>query len=438
MIGQAVHPELATPAFEALLNSCIHCGLCSQVCPTYAVFGTEMDAPRGRIMLMRAAAEGRLGLEEFNNSFKQHIDLCLSCLACQATCPSGVKYSQLIETTKSVIAYHHKPGALERFVRWLAFRQMMPHLGRLKFMARLMWLYEAIGLQKLVRWLNFLPGSLKAMEAILPPIVPKYRDYSEPAPAIGEKRGVVAFFIGCIQEAFLAPVNEATIRVLQRNGFEVHFPSEQTCCGAAQLHMGEDDLAKDLARRNIDAFEEYDVVINNAGGCGATLKTDYLNLFHDDPVYLEKAKRFSDKIKDVSEFLADHLHVPPRGEVKARVTYSDSCHLRHAQKVIDQPRSLLEDIPGLELVEIKSPDHCCGSAGVYNIVQSDTANQILDMKMADIAATGAEMIVASNTGCHMQLLAGIRRAGLGARVVHLVEVLDMSYRTMDGKDGRDD
>jgi len=300
-------------------------------------------------------------------------------------------------------------------------------------MARLLWFYEAIGLQKLVRKLNFLPGPLKSMEAILPPIVPKYRDYSRPAPAIGEKRGVVAFFIGCIQEAFLAPVNEATIRVLQRNGYEVHFPQGQTCCGAAQIHMGEEDIAKELARKNIDAFEKYDVIINNAGGCGATLKYEYTSLFHDDPAYLEKAKLFQAKVRDISEFIVGHLYLQPKGEVKARVTYSDSCHLRHAQKIVDQPRDLLKSIPGLELVELKEPDRCCGSAGVYNIVKADVANQVLDMKMADIAATGAEIIVASNTGCHMQLWAGVHRARLNARVVHVIELLDMSYQAMGSK-----
>jgi len=296
-----------------------------------------------------------------------------------------------------------------------------------------MWVYEAIGLQKLVRRLNFLPRPLRAMEAILPPIVPKYRDYSRPAPAIGEKRAEVAFFIGCIQEAFLAPANEATIRILQRNGYEVHFPQGQTCCGAAQLHVGEERLAQGLARKNIDAFEKFDVVINNAGGCGATLKDEYAGLFHDDPVYQEKAGQLKAKVRDISEFLFDHLHVPPTGEVKVKATYSDSCHLRHAQKVIKPPRELLKKIPGLELVELKLPDRCCGSAGVYNIVYSETADAILDTKMADIAATGAELIVASNTGCHMQLVAGVRRAGLEARVMHVAEVLDLSYQAMDGK-----
>ncbi len=422
-------PELTTPEFKTLVSQCIHCGLCLQACPTYDVFGAEMDAPRGRISLMRAASEGRITADEFSNTFAKHINLCLSCLACQTACPSGVKYGKLIETTKIALAHHRQPGAPERAIRWLALRQIMPHVGRLKAMARFMWVYQVSGLQKLVRELNFLPPPLRAAEAILPPITPNYRDYSRPAPAIGEKRGTVAFFIGCIQEAFLASVNEATIRVLQRNGFEVHFPASQTCCGAAQLHIGEEAIARDLARKNIDAFlaADYAAIINNAGGCGATLKDEYVGLFHDDPIYAEKARVFGQKVKDISEFLLENLHERPTGVIKMRATYSDSCHLRHAQKVVKQPRALLKLIPGLELVELRLPDRCCGSAGVYNIMHAETADQVLDVKMSDIAATGAEVIVTTNTGCHMQLIAGVRKAGLNAQVMHVVELLDKAY-----------
>jgi len=432
-MNAAALPELETPRFKALVSQCIHCGLCLQSCPTYDVFGTEMDAPRGRIALMRAASEGRISPDELSGAFSKHINLCLSCLSCQTACPSGVKYAELIETTKVALDRRHRQGVLERFVRWVGLVQTMPHVGRLKVIARLLKLYQVTGLQKLVRRLNFLPGPLKAAEAILPPITTSYRDYSRPAPAIGEKRGEVAFFIGCIQEAFLAPVNEATIRVLQRNGIEVHFPKGQTCCGAAQLHIGEEQLARDLARKNIDAFAGYDVIINNAGGCGATLKDEYEDLFHDDAVYQEKARAFGRKIRDINEFLVENLNERPTGLVPLRVTYSDSCHLRHAQKIVRQPRELLRIIPGLELVELRQPDRCCGSAGVYNIVHHETADQVLDAKMADIAATGASVIVASNTGCHMQLVAGARRAGLDARVMHVVELLDMSYSRSDGK-----
>ncbi len=426
---------LTTPEFKARLNQCIHCGLCLQACPTYSVLGMETDSPRGRIALMRAASQGRIAPEQFSGALARHIDLCLTCRSCESACPSGVRYGELVETMRETLDQVRTPGPVERFVRWAALGQVMPHLGRLKVMARLLWLYETIGLQRLVRSFNFLPRPLHAMETILPPIVPRYQDYRvvAPADAATGTHGRVAFFVGCIQEAFLAPVNQATIRVLQKNGFEVHFPQGQTCCGAAHLHTGEREIGRRLARQNIDAFlaADYDAVIDNAGGCGATLKEEYPALLKDDPAYAEKAKQFAAQVKDISEFLAGHLNVPPTGTVKARAVYSDSCHLRHVQKVIKQPRDLLKAIPGLDLVELHYPDRCCGSAGVYNIVHSETADAILDQKMADIAATRADLIVTTNTGCHMQLLAGVRRAGLSAKVLHIAQVLDLSYQAAD-------
>ncbi len=429
-MNRPIVSEFADPTFDKLLTSCIHCGLCLQACPTYAVYGTEMDSPRGRVALIRAAAAGRISPDEFGAAFGKHINLCLSCRACETACPSGVKYGRLVEGARLAIERQRRQGPVERLVRWGGMRQLMPHLPRLKAMARVMALYQKTGLQRVVRRANFLPRPLRAMEAILPPITPHYRDYRQPAAALGEQRGTVAFFIGCIQEAFLSPANAATISVLQRNGYEVVFPQGQTCCGAAPLHVGEQGLVRELAKQNIDAFlaVECEAIITNAGGCGATLKDEYAHLFLDDPLYHGRAQQFQAKVQDISEFLAAHLHVKPQGVVKVKATYADSCHLRHAQKVIKQPRELLRSVPGLELVELKQPDRCCGSAGVYNIVHSETADQVLDAKMADIAASGAELIVAANTGCHMQLIAGVRRAGLNAKVVHVAEVLDMSYR----------
>ncbi len=422
--------KLTGAEFKTLVNKCIHCGLCLQACPTYVIFNTEMDSPRGRIALMRAAAEGRIAPKEFDGVFALHLGRCLDCRACESACPSGVQYGRIVETVRVVMESQRTPGMGERLVRWLCFQQLLPHLGRLKLLALLMWLYEITGLQRLFRAMVVMPRTLKTLEAILPPIEPHYGDYRAPAPAIGEKRGEVAFFIGCLQEALLAPVNRATIHVLQQNGYQVHFPPGQTCCGAAQLHMGEEDLARNLARKNIDAFlsHSYVAVINNAGGCGATLKEEYLRLFPDDSEYSARAKELAGKVKDISEFLAEHLYVLPQGKLSIKATYADSCHLRHGQKVIAQPRDLLKHIPGLELVELKQPDRCCGSAGVYNIVQAQIANAVLDMKMADIASTDADVIVTSNTGCQMQLIAGVRRAGLRARVLHVAQLLDMSYQ----------
>ena len=416
-----------------LAGQCIHCGLCLPACPTYSVFHTEMDSPRGRIQLITAAAEGRIGVE---GAFQEHLELCLGCRACETACPSGVQYGFLFEAARAAIEEKRTPSRAEHAVRWLSLRQLLPHVGRLRLLARLMKLYQVTGLQALVRWLSLrqlLPANLRDMEALLPPLPASYPDYTKPAPAVsvkhgGVKRGEVAVLYGCVQDAFLSSVNAATVRVLQRNGYEVHFPAAQTCCGAAALHIGEEELTKELARRNIDACRDRDyvAVISNAGGCGATLK-QYDHLLADDPIYASRAKEFVAKLQDVNEFLADHLHNPPTGELDLCVTYVESCHLRHAQKVVRQPRQLLQAIQGVQLVELRQPDMCCGSAGVYNLMQPETANQVLDAKLADVAQTQATVVVTTNTGCHMQMLYGVRKAGIHAEVVHLVELLDRAY-----------
>ena len=420
---------LLDPAVQVELSRCLHCGMCLQVCPTYHIYSTEMDSPRGRIALMRAVAKGRLKATELPLSFTRHMELCLGCRACEAACPSGVGYGHLIKAAQATIRQNTKESWMAHWLKWLGFRQLMPFRERLKVLASALWLYENSGLQTIFRSLHFLPQRLKSLELLLPPISRDYFNYAFPAPAIGTKRGTVAFFIGCVQEAFIAKANRATIRVLQRNGYEVHFPAGQICCGAAQLHQGDLEFARELARKNIDAFLDngFDAVINNAGGCGATLKEDYAELFTGDPIYSAKAARFSALVQDFSEFMLDHLHLPPDGVVQARAVYSDSCHLRHVQKISKQPRQLLRLIPGLELVELKRPDLCCGSAGVYNIMYPQTANPILDLKMDDIRNTKADLLVVSNTGCHMQLIAGTKRSNYPIRVLYIAEVLEESY-----------
>jgi glycolate oxidase iron-sulfur subunit len=435
--------SLTSSHFQELVTQCIHCGLCLPACPTYDVFGTEMDAPRGRIAMMRAAADGRISLGQdghLNQSFARHINLCLACRACETACPSGVKYGELVETTRIALEHERQSGPGERLLRWLTLRQLLPHRGRLRLLASLVWIYQASRIQKLVRALNVLPQPLKTMEEMVPELSARRPSYSQPAPAMGREHGRVALFLGCVQDAFLSPTNQATVRVLQRNGYEVHFPLDQTCCGAAQLHLGEEELARELARRNVDAFSagDYEAVVVNAGGCGATLK-EYGHLLADDPDYADRAGRFVALVQDANQFVAAHLNTPPQGRVEARVTYSDSCHLRHAQKVTQQPRELLSLIPGLELAELKAPDRCCGSAGVYNIVQNETAEEVLRAKMADIAGVlGLEngnaldedlprVIVSSNTGCHMQLIHGALASGLDVSVQHVMDLLDAAY-----------
>lgn len=417
--------SITSPEFHRLLDQCIHCGLCLSACPTYTVLGTEMDSPRGRIALMRAAADGRIGLD---GAFQEHIELCLGCRACETACPSGVRYGLLFETTRSAIEQQRTPGRMERLLRRVALAGMMPHRTRLRLLARALTVAQALGLPQFAQHMRALPAGLRSMAAILPPLDGAFPDYRKPAPAIGEMRGNVAFLVGCVQDAFLGRVNAATVRVLQRNGYTVHFPRQQSCCGAAALHSGEDGLARTLARRNIDACSgrDYDAIISNAGGCGAILK-EYAHLLADDPEYAPRAVRFVGKLKDINEFLVDHLHRPPTGVLPVRATYMDSCHLRHAQKIHAAPRQLLAAIPGLSLVELQQPDMCCGSAGLYNIVQSETAESVLDAKISDIAATTAQVIVTANTGCHMQMIHGVAKHGLPAEVVHVMELLDRSY-----------
>jgi glycolate oxidase iron-sulfur subunit len=318
-------------------------------------------------------------------------------------------------------------GILERMMRRLVLRELLPHAGRLHLSALALRVLQGFGLSALARRLP-LPAWLRTLTALLPPVSKDTPTYNQPAPAMGEERGVVALFRGCVQDAFLSQVNAATVHVLQRQGYRVEFPEAQTCCGAAPRHLGDEPLARELARKNIDAFSRghYDAIINNAGGCGAAL-LDYAPLLQDDPVYAEQAKQFSRQVRDISQFLAEHLHAVPQRALPVRATYVDSCHLRNVQRITRQPRDLLCALPGVELVEIQSPDQCCGSAGVYNIVQPETANALLDRKMADIAATGADTIVVTNTGFYLQILNGVQRAGLHARVVHLVELLDRSY-----------
>jgi glycolate oxidase iron-sulfur subunit len=416
---------LQTHDYQRKLDQCIHCGLCLEACPTYALYATEMDGPRGRIQLMNAVSRGRLPLGDEDVAL--HIDRCLGCRACETACPSGVQYGALWDGMQQALAADHNQSVVERGVRWLALRQLLPHRKRLRALGGAMWLYQRSGAQRLAQRLRIVPKPLRPLEAILPPISASWRT-PRSQPAAGQ-RGRVAFLRGCVQEAFLSQVNAASIRVLRRNGYEVVFPEDETCCGAAMHHTGDVEFARELARQNINACLalSVDVIVSNAGGCGLELK-EYPHLFHDDPFYGPRAAEFAAKVRDISELLAEGGIEAPQGHLKARAVYIDSCHLRHGQRVARQPRDLLRQVLGLELVELQRPDRCCGSAGVYNITHPDAAQAILDDKMADVKAANPNLVIVSNTGCHFQMIAGVRQAGLDARVLHVAEVLDEAYR----------
>ena len=416
-------PRLLIPE----LDKCIQCGFCLQACPTYRLLGVEPESPRGRIHLIEAAAQGRIPIDA---RFEEHMYVCLGCRACETACPAGVKFGTIIEAARAEIGPTGSPVA--RAMTLAALRRLMPYPSRLRAGARLLRLYQRSGLGRLARRLGLMPKRLAEMESLLPDVPDRFFAPHRVYPAIGPRRARVGLLSGCVMSLFFADVNDATVRVLRRNGCEVVVPGDQGCCGALNIHNGEREAAKRMARRNIETFlaAEVDAVVINAAGCGAASK-EYDVLFRDDPAYLPRAEAYSGRCRDVSEFL-DALGLVGRlGEVRARAAYQDPCHLAHGQGVRRQPRELLRRIPGLELVELPGSDRCCGSAGIYNVVQPAYSRRILEEKMDALDATGAEMIVAPNPGCMLQLAAGVRARGGRIQVRHLVDLLDRAYAAGD-------
>ncbi len=411
------------------LDRCIHCGLCLNACPTYRELGVEMDSPRGRIYQMVRVATGT----PITDSYREHMDLCLACRACESACPSGVEYGRLIEAARTQLEQTIVRPWYTRALRRFIFNTLLISRGWLTFFGSLLYLYQASGLQWLVRILGItrLMGPLGRIEQLAPNAeVPFFfRQIGKTFPAQGTRQYRVALMAGCIANVSFARLNEATVRVLQKNGCEVVIPGEQTCCGALHVHSGLREEARALARRNIDAIVsgDFDAIITNAAGCGSTLK-EYGELLQHDPDYATKAHKFSRRMKDVTEFLAGIELNREMGPLKLTVTYQDSCHLAHGQKIRTAPRKLLNAIPGLTFKELPNTDVCCGSAGIYNVVENDMAMAILQEKMACVNSTGAQVIATANPGCLLQLQAGARIHGHGQRVAHVVELLDEAYR----------
>jgi len=424
--------SLEPPEMDRLLE-CVHCGLCLSFCPTYRELGTEPDSPRGRLYLMRAVAEGRLPMTE---AFVEHMYLCLNCRNCEYVCPSGVKFGHIMERTRAQIERNYRP-ITQRIARRLLFGELFPHPRRLRTIFKLLRIYQSSGIQAFVRragLLKHLPGRLDRLEEMLPSIPAHFftPEMYEVVKAVGEKKFRVGFLAGCIMSTVFADVNRATVRVLARNGCEVVTPRGQTCCAAIHTHNGERNFAREMARRNIEVFERarVDYIVINSAGCGAMLK-EYKDLLEGDPQFAGRAKDFSAKVRDVHEFLAENMVNKRLGSIPVRATYQDPCHLAHVQRVRKQPRDLIKMIPDLQLVEMRESDRCCGGAGTYAITEYDLSMRILDTKMSNIKDTGSDLIIAPNPPCLLQLSLGVKRKGMKADVLHLMELLDRSYRVAE-------
>jgi glycolate oxidase iron-sulfur subunit len=413
-----------------LIEDCVHCGFCLSACPTYRETGNELDSPRGRIYLMKTASEGKIPMA---GSLVKHLDLCLGCLACEPACPSGVQYGRLIEAGRSQIERRYERPLPERIQRSFIF-SLFPYPGRLKLLLPLFYLYQKLGIKGLIESTGILksvsPG-LARMEEMLPavssPLVP--RALPEVVPARGQKRFRVAMLTGCVQSVFFSKTNEATVRVLAENGCEVIIPRNQGCCGALSVHSGRLSEGREFARHLIRSFEALDVdaIIVNSAGCGSTLK-EYGELLEHDPAFAERARTVSEKAKDVMEFLGDVGLTGKLRPLDLKITYQDACHLGHAQRIKDQPRNVLNQIPGVELTELSEAELCCGSAGIYNMVEPGMSQRLLERKIKHIKETGADCLVAGNPGCLLQIGRGLKQYGLDIKTAHPVELLDRSYR----------
>jgi glycolate oxidase iron-sulfur subunit len=415
---------------DELLN-CMRCGFCLPTCPTYIESGyQESHSPRGRIALMKAVVDG---LIEPDEDFERSLDLCLGCRACEPVCPSGVNYGHLLEEARDIVNQNKKFSMPVKVVRNAVFKGLFPHQNRMRGLTGMIGFYQRSGLQKVARStgvMKLFPESLSTMEKVLPqvPTMKEMKNRPEHLEAIGTKTHKVAFFSGCLMDTMFMETNNATMKLLQLAGCEIVIPKEQACCGALHGHSGEKEGAKELARRNIKAFEDtgVDFIITNAGGCGAFL-VDYDHLLKDDPEWKDRAQAFADKIKDISQILVEvGFHEKVKLELPHQViTYQDSCHLRNVMKTASAPRVLLQSINGVEFREMHNADRCCGSAGIYNIVESEMSMQLLDSKMVDAKATHAKTIVTANPGCLLQMKLGIEREGLSEKMrgVHIVDLL---------------
>ncbi len=413
---------------EDVMRACVHCGFCLPACPTYRLTLRERSSPRGRIALIKSVHEGHLSI--LDPIFQEEMSLCLNCRACEAACPSGVKYGELVETARVQIERVNRHAPHVSLARAAAFRGAFGSTRRFRALSSGLRLYQRSGARQVVRKSGVLKlMNLSKQEAMLPELKEEFLvPGQEYWPAEGERRGTVALLAGCIMSTAYADVDRATARVLARNGYDVVVPTGQGCCGALAVHSGDMDNGRVQARANIEAFDnpQFDAVIVNAAGCGAAMK-EYGFLLRDDPAYAERAKQFSARVKDATEFLAQAGLTSQPGQLNIDVTYQEPCHLAHAQRITREPRELLNAIPGLTLVEMPESTMCCGSAGIYNLMQPEMSSALLTRKLDNAATTGVRTIVSANPGCMMQLVAGLRERGEQVEVVHIMTLLDRAY-----------
>ncbi|HWI62975.1 MAG TPA: (Fe-S)-binding protein [Symbiobacteriaceae bacterium] len=432
--------QLAESLKQEEIVNCMRCGFCLQACPTYKLSLHEPKSPRGRIALARAVSEGHLTLEDI----AAPIDQCIGCRACETVCPAGVHYGEILEATRATITEHKHQGGMEKIVRTLGLKWVMGTPGGIRLAAFGLWFYQATGLS----WLGRKTGLVKAIAgqavADLEAAMPKApspatrfwgKDSGKHFPAIGQERAKVGFFVGCIQEMVFWQENRDAIALLQKAGCSVTIVDGQGCCGAVHAHTGEEGTGHDQARRNIAAFERYqiDYVVNAAGGCGAALK-EYHIWLKGDPNWAKRAEKFSASCRDISEILCA---LPPLefGPRPGRVTMQDSCHMRNVQKLVSEPRKMLGRVPGLEFVEIGNADQCCGAGGVYNVMQPETANLLGNDKASRAKNVGAKELIVTNPPCQLHLRASVKRAGLDqeVKVVHIATVLRQAMDAAEKK-----
>ena len=411
-----------------IIQDCVHCGFCLSSCPTYLETGNELDSPRGRIHLIKAAAEGRIPM---GTSLVKHLDLCLGCLACETACPSGVKYGSLIEMSRGQIERRFKRGFGEKMLRAFIF-SIFPYPRRLRFLLPFVYLVKALGLKRVFpsALLNRISLSGSSMFHMLPEVSSAFGEtLAASYPAVGERKKRVALLSGCVQGVFFPEINRATVEVLCASGCEVLVPQNQGCCGALSVHSGRLEEGRGFARKLVDLFDavEVDAIVVNSAGCGSTMK-EYVEILREDPVYFEAAARLSAKTVDLMEFLSDTGIGAQLHPLDIKVTYQDACHIVHGQGIRSAPRELLASVPGLRFSEMSRSDHCCGSAGIYNIVQPEMSSRLLSGKIRDIEKTGADYLAVGNPGCMIQIRRGLLGSDSRTKVIHPVEILNWSLK----------